>query len=82
MVLPPPHRETTAQERLGELQVAPEGLLGAKKVKKLIRFCINIYYKTETDFGDFQIIVLSHIFVQIIVLSLFSPDYRISTREY
>ena len=37
---------------------------GCKKTNPLL-------YKTETDFGDLQIIVLSHIFVQIIVLSLF-----------
>ena len=49
-------------------------LPGCKKTNPLL-------YKTETDFGDLQIIVLSHIFVQIIVLSLVFPDYRISTRE-
>ena len=42
----------------------------------------SLLYKMEMDFGDLQIIGLSRIFIQIIGLSLFSPDYRISTREY
>ena len=40
----------------------------------------SLLYKMEMDFGDLQIIGLSRIFIQIIGLSLFSPDYRISTR--
>ena len=51
------------------------GSSGCKKTTSLL-------YKMEMDFGDLQIIELSRIFIQIIGLSLFSPDYRISTREY
>ena len=53
----------------------PDWEAGCKKTTSLL-------YKMEMDFGDLQIIGLSRIFIQIIGLSLFSPDYRISTREY
>ena len=61
--------------RLGLRLRRSQPATGCKKTTSLL-------YKMEMDFGDLQIIGLSRIFIQIIGLSLFSPDYRISTREY
>ena len=66
----PPRDQRAGAPRAGAREPQP----GCKKTTSLL-------YKMEMDFGDLQIIGLSRIFIQIIGLSLFSPDYRISTRE-
>ena len=77
-MLTPAHER--ARARMTELAQglqpsAPEGPPGRKETNPFL-------YKTETDFGDLQIIVLSRIFVQNIILSFSFREYRISTREF